>query len=541
MSTLEHSVRRIAAVGAVALFVPVAPAAAATVVRVIDGDTVKVRDDGKLRTVDLAGVNAPERGACAGTEARRGLARLLPAGRARAAAAGRRRAGTRALRLPWRPARQRRGAAARTGPCRGHRRAEQASGAGGRRAGCAAAAQGNLEVVRAVAAAAAVTFSPAAVRRGGGGPRALAPTSPTGCSSRSPAPASSTRRRLGCTSAGTATAALDISWSNDASGGSGSEPHRGLVGGRERRVHGDDRDRARSPVQRRRGDVPDLLRTGTARVDRRRRPDPGRLERPVRGPPGRLIAGAGRCSGRVLLVAGAPTVVRVVDGDTLQVRTGASGAHGAPGRRRCAGARGVRERRGRPRAGPAAAARRTRPAAARFRGARRARYVYRRGRLVNAALLRDGAAKPGDTGGLRKRPALLAAAREAEQQRRGDLDGVRAAPGAGTGPRGRRAGGDPARAGRARRPDVHLEGRHQPVGPQRTPAAPLPRRVRRRLLELGLPQQHGVRPHGGLLGGRQRHSRRRRDRARPPVQPRRRDVPHLRPWREGGCRSTASP
>ena len=80
MSTLEHSVRRIAAVGAVALFVPVAPAAAATVVRVIDGDTVKVREDGKVRTVDLAGVNAPERGACAGPEARRGLARLLPAG-----------------------------------------------------------------------------------------------------------------------------------------------------------------------------------------------------------------------------------------------------------------------------------------------------------------------------------------------------------------------------------------------------------------------------------------------------------------------------
>ena len=50
MSTLEHSVRRIAAVSAVALFVPVAPAAAATVVRVVDGDTVKVRDDGKLRT-----------------------------------------------------------------------------------------------------------------------------------------------------------------------------------------------------------------------------------------------------------------------------------------------------------------------------------------------------------------------------------------------------------------------------------------------------------------------------------------------------------
>ena len=80
MSTLEHSVRRIAAVSVVALFVPVAPATAATVVRVIDGDTVKVRDDGKLRTVDLAGVNAPEREACASTEARRGLARLLPAG-----------------------------------------------------------------------------------------------------------------------------------------------------------------------------------------------------------------------------------------------------------------------------------------------------------------------------------------------------------------------------------------------------------------------------------------------------------------------------
>ena len=57
MSTLEHSsCRRIAAVSAVALFVPVAPAAAATVVRVIDGDTVKVRDDGKVRTVNLSRV-----------------------------------------------------------------------------------------------------------------------------------------------------------------------------------------------------------------------------------------------------------------------------------------------------------------------------------------------------------------------------------------------------------------------------------------------------------------------------------------------------
>ncbi|MDA0159829.1 thermonuclease family protein [Solirubrobacter ginsenosidimutans] len=80
MSTLEHSARRIAAVSAAVLFVPAAPAAAATVVRVIDGDTVKVREDGKVRTVDLAGVNAPEPGACAGPEARRGLGRLLPAG-----------------------------------------------------------------------------------------------------------------------------------------------------------------------------------------------------------------------------------------------------------------------------------------------------------------------------------------------------------------------------------------------------------------------------------------------------------------------------
>jgi micrococcal nuclease len=80
MSTLEHSVRRVAAVCAVAVFVPVAPASAATVVRVVDGDTVTVRDKGKVRTFDLAGVDAPERGACAATEARRGLARLLPVG-----------------------------------------------------------------------------------------------------------------------------------------------------------------------------------------------------------------------------------------------------------------------------------------------------------------------------------------------------------------------------------------------------------------------------------------------------------------------------
>ena len=298
MSTLEHSVRRIAAVGAVALFVPVAPAAAATVVRVIDGDTVKVRDDGKLRTVDLAGVNAPERGACAGTEARRGLARLLPAG-----------ARVRLQRDADAPARARyvfRGGRLVNAAVlrRGLARAED-TGELSKREPLEAAAQeaqqqrkGIWKSCEASPLAVAVAVSAAAAPAGRRRSSALAPTSPAGCSSRSPARASSTRPRPGCTSAGTATAVLDISWSNDASGGSGSQPHRGLVGGRERRVHGDDGDRARSPVQRRRGDVPDLLRTGTARVDRRRRPDPGRLERPVRGPPGRLIAGAGRCSGR---------------------------------------------------------------------------------------------------------------------------------------------------------------------------------------------------------------------------------------------------
>ena len=74
MSTLERSLRRIAAISAVALFVPVAPAAAATVVRVVDGDTVKVRDAGKLRTVDLAGVNALEWG---GVRERRGAPRYV--------------------------------------------------------------------------------------------------------------------------------------------------------------------------------------------------------------------------------------------------------------------------------------------------------------------------------------------------------------------------------------------------------------------------------------------------------------------------------
>ena len=121
----------------------------------------------------------------------------------------------------------------------------------------------------------------------------------------------------------------------------------------------------------------------------------------------------------ILLVAGAPTVVRVVDGDTLQVRTGGAvrtvhlAGVDAPERGACGSVeagralarrlpRGARVRLQRDSAAPAAA-----------------RYVYRRGRLVNAALLGDGVARPGDTGGLRERSALLAAAREAEQQRRG--------------------------------------------------------------------------------------------------------------------------
>jgi endonuclease YncB( thermonuclease family) len=122
--------------------------------------------------------------------------------------------------------------------------------------------------------------------------------------------------------------------------------------------------------------------------------------------------------GAALLVAGSPTVVRVVDGDTLQVRANAAvrtvhlAGVDAPDREACGGGAA---RRALARLLPRGARVRLRRDAA----APGARYVYRRGRLVNAALLRDGAAKPGDTGGLRKRAALLAAARGAEQQRRG--------------------------------------------------------------------------------------------------------------------------
>jgi endonuclease YncB( thermonuclease family) len=73
---------RTVAIATLALLAAAGPAEAATVVRVVDGDTVKVRDGGKTRSVDLAGVDAPEAGACQGAEAKRGLAKLLPAGAA---------------------------------------------------------------------------------------------------------------------------------------------------------------------------------------------------------------------------------------------------------------------------------------------------------------------------------------------------------------------------------------------------------------------------------------------------------------------------
>jgi endonuclease YncB( thermonuclease family) len=73
---------RTLALATFALLAAAAPANAATVVRVVDGDTVKVRDGGRTRSVDLAGVDAPEPGACQGPEAKRGLAKLLPAGAA---------------------------------------------------------------------------------------------------------------------------------------------------------------------------------------------------------------------------------------------------------------------------------------------------------------------------------------------------------------------------------------------------------------------------------------------------------------------------
>ena len=71
---------RTVAIATFALLATAGPAQAATVVRVVDADTVKVRDGGQTRVVDLAGVDPPEAGACQGSEAKRALAKLLPAG-----------------------------------------------------------------------------------------------------------------------------------------------------------------------------------------------------------------------------------------------------------------------------------------------------------------------------------------------------------------------------------------------------------------------------------------------------------------------------
>lgn len=51
-----------------------------TVVKVIDGDTVKVRSGARTYRIQLYSVEAPDAGACYFTEARAGLRRLLPPG-----------------------------------------------------------------------------------------------------------------------------------------------------------------------------------------------------------------------------------------------------------------------------------------------------------------------------------------------------------------------------------------------------------------------------------------------------------------------------
>src|SRR5215207_1180533 len=53
-------------------------ASAAEVTKVVDGDTLKVRQDGRARTIQLLGIDAPEGKACDAAGAKRALARLLP-------------------------------------------------------------------------------------------------------------------------------------------------------------------------------------------------------------------------------------------------------------------------------------------------------------------------------------------------------------------------------------------------------------------------------------------------------------------------------
>jgi len=57
-----------------------APLRSGTVVKVVDGDTLRVRGAGGTGTVDLVGVRAPARGACFGAQSVAGLRRLLPVG-----------------------------------------------------------------------------------------------------------------------------------------------------------------------------------------------------------------------------------------------------------------------------------------------------------------------------------------------------------------------------------------------------------------------------------------------------------------------------
>ncbi len=70
------------AVIAVVLALPSGAAAAAKpkVVRVVDGNTVVVRDDGHLRTIHLIGVDAPAGSECGAADAKDTLKRLLPKG-----------------------------------------------------------------------------------------------------------------------------------------------------------------------------------------------------------------------------------------------------------------------------------------------------------------------------------------------------------------------------------------------------------------------------------------------------------------------------
>ena len=242
--------------------------------------------------------------------------------------------------------------------------------------------------------------------------------------------------------------ALDISWSNDASGGSGTSRTEGswevvsaeytatTATARVRLFNGDGETFRTFFAQGQRVSIDGVDQTQVASSDLCA----------VRT--GRLIAGA-RPAARD------PARRRRADRRARRRRRhaagahGRSGAHGAPGRRRCARARGVRERRGPPRARPAPAARRTRPAPARCRGARR-----RPLRLPPRPTRQRGAAarRRRQAGRHRRAPRTLGTARRGTRGRAaaaGDLDVVRAAA-AGAGDRTPRPPG--RRRSRARVP-----------------------------------------------------------------------------------------